>query len=109
MVTERTAFASAASYTISRKQSPAVICQKCNFLLECYTYKYLGQINGRRSYILQRHCIDHCYLKNCPHKDEPTVELTWLIPPPDFSSLIENDGPQAQIDMKEQCAGTQQV
>jgi len=83
-----------------KEQSPAVICQCCNFLSECYAYKYLGKINGRASYILQRHCIDHCQLDNCPHKDEATVELSRVIPPPGYSHLIDNGNPEAPIDME---------
>jgi hypothetical protein len=37
-------------YNIEEKR-PAVIYQKYNFLSEYYAYKYLGQINGRWSYI----------------------------------------------------------
>jgi len=95
-------------YNIEEK-SPAVICQHCRFLSECYASKYLGKINGRASYILQRHCIDHCQLENCPHRDEATVELNRLILAPDYSHLISNGNPQAQADMEEQRIGTQWV
>jgi len=86
-----------------------VLCQKCNFLSECYGYKYLGKVNGKDSYILQRHCIDHCQIVNCPHKDEATVELSRIIPPPDYSHLIQNDGPSQTIDVHQQGAGSQQL
>jgi len=70
------------------EKSPAVLGQKCSFLSECYAYKYLGKINGNDSYILHRHCIDHCQVDNCPHRDEAMVELSRLIRPPDYSHLI---------------------
>ena len=95
-------------YNIEEK-SPAVICQLCNFLSECYAYQYLGKINRRASYILQRHCIDHSQIENCPHRDEATVELTRVIPPPDYSHLVSNDSPQTQVNMEEQCVGAQWI
>jgi hypothetical protein len=95
-------------YNIEEK-SPAGICQKYNFLSECYAYKYLAQINGRKSYILQRHCINHCQLKDCPRKDEATVELSQLISLPDYTHLIPNGGHQAQVNMEEQCTGTERI
>jgi len=93
-------------YNIEEK-SPTVLCQKCNFLSECYGYKYLGRVNERDSYILQRHCIDQCQIVDCLHKDETTVELSRIIPPPDYSHLIQNDGPSQTIDVHQQCAGSQ--
>jgi len=93
-------------YNMEQKTT-AVICQKCNFPSECYAYKYLGKIIGRASYILQRHCIDHCQLDNCPHKDEASVELNRLIPPPDYSHLVQDGGPKKTIDIHQQGAGTQ--
>jgi len=53
--------------------------------------------------------MDHCQLSNCPHRDELTVELDRLVPPPDYSYLINNGGPQEEVDMEEQCVGTQRV
>jgi hypothetical protein len=95
-------------YNIEEK-SPAVISQKCNFLSECYAYKYLRQIDSRKSCILQRHCIDHCQLEDCPHKDQATVELYRLIPLPDYTHLIPNGGHQAQVNMEEKCTGTERI
>jgi hypothetical protein len=94
-------------YNIEEK-SPAILCQKCSFLLECYGYKHLGKVNGRDSYILQRHCIDHCVLGNCPHRDEPMVELNRIIPPPDYRHLVQDGDPMETIDIHQQCAGSQQ-
>jgi len=59
----------------TEEENPAVNCQKCNFLSECYSYKLVGKIGGRDSYILQSHCIDHCQLEGCPHRDEVSVAL----------------------------------
>jgi len=89
--------------------SPAVFCQSCNFLLECYGYKYVGKLNGRDSYTLQRSCIYHCYLKNCPHRDEVSVELNRVIPAPDYSHLIQNGSSEETLDVYQQSAGTQQL
>ena len=91
------------------EKSPSVYCQKCNFLSECYSYKHLGKINGRDSYILQSHCIDHCQLERCPHKDEVSVELNRVILPPDYSHLYRNGSPAKTPDLHEQCVGSQQL
>jgi len=91
------------------EKSPAVLCQKCSFLSECYGYKWLGRVNGRDSYILQRHCIDHCVVSNCPNRDEATVELNRSIPPPDYSHLIEDGSPQEKADNRQQGSGSQQL
>jgi len=85
-------------YNIQQK-SPAVICQKCSFLQECYGYKYLGKLNGSDSYLSQRHCISHSQLEHCPHRDEELVELDRLIPPPEYSCLVQNGNPQETIDI----------
>jgi hypothetical protein len=95
-------------YNIEEK-SPAVLCQKCSFLSECYGYKYLGRLNHKDSYVLQKHCIDPCQLENCPHRDEATVELNRTIPPPDYSDLIQDGGPSQTIDVDQQSAGSQQL
>jgi len=95
-------------YNIDEK-SPAEICQRCNFSSECYGYKYLGRINGRDSYNWQQSCIDHCTLKDCPHKDEVAVELNRIIQPPDHSHRIRNGSAQQTIDVQQQGAGTQQL
>ena len=94
-------------YNIEEK-SPTVICQKCSLLLECYGYKYLGSVNGRDSYNLQRHCIDHCRIEGCPHRHETTVELNRVIPPPDYSHLVQNGGPSKTTHVYQQGTGTQQ-
>jgi hypothetical protein len=86
-----------------------VITQKCNFLLECYSYKLLGKMNGRASYILQRYCIDHCILQNCPHRDEATVELYRIILLPDDSQVLNNGGNQQVIDIWQQSPAAQQL
>jgi len=91
------------------EKSPAVICQRCSFLSECYSYRLLGKVHGRDSYILQRYCVDHCRLENCPHRDEPTVELNRLIPPPNYSHLIQDGGPSQEVDVHQQGAGSQQL
>jgi len=88
--------------------SPAVICQKCNFLSECYKYKYFGKIHGRSSYILQRHCIDHCQINNCSHRDEATVELNRVVSPYDYNNLIRDGSPKEMIDIQKQGASAQQ-
>jgi hypothetical protein len=95
-------------YNIEEK-SPVVICQKCNFLSQCYGYKYLGKVNRRDCYILQRHCIDHCVLDSCPHRDEATVGLGRLRPPPNYNHLILIGSPLAIIDIYHQSAGTQRI
>jgi hypothetical protein len=95
-------------YNIKEK-SLAVVCQKCNFLSECYAEKYFRKIRGRESYILQRHCIDHCQLENCPHRDEATVELSRQIQPPNYSPLIQHDGSSKAVDIHQQDTGTQQL
>ena len=95
-------------YNIEEK-SPTVICQKCSFLSECYCYKYLGRVNGRDSNILQRHCIDHCQLENCLQKDEATVELSRVIPPPDYSHLVRDGSPSETGDVFQQGTGPQQL
>jgi len=94
------------SYNIEEK-SPAVICQRCSFLSECYSNKFLGKVNRRNSYILQRHCIDHCQLENCPHKDEDTVELNRVLLPPDYRHLVQDGNPTETVDVQQQSAGTQ--
>jgi hypothetical protein len=78
-------------------------------LSECYGYQHLGKGNGRDSYILQRHCIDHCQVKNCSHRDEATVEYTRVIPPPDYSHFIQNGGPSERVDIQQQGTGAQQL
>ena len=95
-------------YNIEEK-SPSVYCQKCNFLSECYSYKHLGKVNGRDYYIVQRHCIDHCQLERCPHRDEVTVDLGRVIPPPDYSHLIQNGCPSETVDIHQQCVSPQQL
>jgi hypothetical protein len=92
-----------------QEKSPAVICQKCSFLSECYGYKYLGKVNGRDSYILQRHCVDHCALDNCPYRDEATAELRRIIPPPDYSHVVGNGDPKEEIDIRQQGPSTQRL
>jgi hypothetical protein len=89
-----------------KEKCPVVLSQKCSFLSECYGYKYLGKVNGQSSYILQKHCIDHCQVENCPHKDEPTVELSRIIPPPDYSHLIQNGNSLQAVDVHQQGYGS---
>ena len=84
-----------------------MICQKCSFSSECYCYKYVDKVNGRDSYILQRHCVEHCQFKECPHRDEASVELIRVIPPPDYSHLVHNGGPSKMADIHQQSTGTQ--
>jgi len=93
----------------TEEENPAVYCQKCNLLSECYSYNFVGKIGGRNSYILQSHCIDHCQLEGCPHRDEVSVELNRLIPPPDYSHLVRNDGPSKTIDVHQPGSGPQLV
>jgi hypothetical protein len=58
---------------------------------------------------MQRHCINHCQLENCPHKDEATVELNRLVPLADYSHFILNGNPEAKVNMEERGIGAQQV
>jgi hypothetical protein len=90
-------------------KSPARYSQKCSFLSECYAYKYLGKFNRQPSYTIQRFCIDHCQLENCPHRDEVTVELNRLTPPPDYRHLINNGGPQEEVDLERRSFVSQQI
>jgi hypothetical protein len=57
---------------------------------------------------LQRHCIDHCQLENSPHKDELTVELSRLIPSPEYSHLIQLGDPMETVDIYQEGFGSQQ-
>lgn len=91
------------------EKSPAVRCQNCNFLSKCYGCKHLGSINGRGSYILQRHCIDHRVTPNCPHKDVVSVELNRVIQAPDYSRLIDNGDPQEAVNVQLQGTCTQRL
>jgi len=100
--------ASCQLYNIEEK-TPAVICQNCNFLSECYTYKHLSKGNRRDSYILLRHCIDHCELDNCPHRDEATVELNRLILRPNYCNFLYNGSSQEMVDIHQQGASAQQL
>jgi hypothetical protein len=93
-------------YYIEEK-SPAVLCQKCSFLSECYGYKYLGKLNCRDYYELQGFCIDHCQLENCPHRDEVTVEINRIILQPDYSHLVQDGGPSQTVDVHYQDVGFQ--
>jgi len=43
------------------------------------------------------------------HKDEATVELNRLILPPDYSHSIPNGNSQVQVDLEEQCVGSQRI
>jgi len=95
-------------YNIEEK-SPSVYCQKCSFLSECYSHKYLGKVNGRDSYILQRHCIDHCQIEGCPHRDEVTVRLERIIPTPNYSHLIRDGDPSETINVQQQVAGPERI
>ena len=88
-------------YSIEEK-SPAVYCQRCSFRSECYAYKDLGRINGRGSQVLHRHWREHCPTENCPPKDETTVELDQLIPPPDYSNIIQHVVAQEEVDLHRQ-------
>jgi hypothetical protein len=92
-------------YSIDEK-SLVVTCQNCSFLSECYGYKYLGKVNGRDSYILQRHCIDYCVVNNCSQGDEVTVELSRIISPPDCSHHIGNVDPAQTTDVHPQGASS---
>jgi len=94
---------------ITEEKGPAVLCQKCSFLLECYSYKYLGKLNYRNSYVLQKHCIDHSELEDCPHLDEATVELNRLVPPPDYSHLVQDGNSSQTIVVHQQGTGSQQL
>ena len=95
-------------YNIEEKD-PSEYWQKCSILSEWYSHKYLGKVNGRNSYILQRHCIDHCQLERCPHKDEVTVELHRVIPPPDYSDLIQVGSSSEEINVLQLSVSPQQL
>jgi len=95
-------------YNIEQK-SPSVYWPKCSFLSQCYSYKHLGKINGRDSYILQRHCIDHCQVERCLHRDEVAVDLDRVIPPPHYSHLIQRDTPSETVNVLQQGIGLQRI
>jgi len=78
-------------------------------LSESDGYKYLGKVNGRDSYILQRYCTNHCFLENCLHNDEVSLELNWLISPIDYIHLILNGGPSETVDIPHDSTGPQQL
>jgi len=88
--------------------SPAVFCRHCDFLYECYSYKYIGRIAKKNSDILEASCRDHCATIGCPHRDETTVDLSrqTLI---DYSHLIQHVNPQEKIDVLEQSIVTSQL
>jgi hypothetical protein len=95
-------------YTVEEK-SPAVICEKYNFLSPGYAYKFIGKFHGRNRYVLETHSIEHCQLENFPHQDAPTVELNRLNPLPDRSHEIQHGGPQEMVNVQQQTAGTQRL
>jgi hypothetical protein len=91
------------------EKSPAIHCQNCSVLSECDRYQYLGRVNGRHSYSLHIHCIDHCQIEACPHKDESTVELSRLIPPSHYSHLVQDGSSSQAINVHQPGAGSQQL
>jgi len=86
------------------EKSCAVLCSHCNFFSECYAWKYLGRINGRKLSILPRHGVHWFVTKNCLHKDEVSVKLNRIIQQPNYSYLIHDVSLQKQIYIKEQGA-----
>jgi hypothetical protein len=59
--------------------------------------------------VLERYCVDHCYLENWPHKDEVSVELNRMIQSPEYSHLVQNGSPKETFDIHQQGTSTKQL
>jgi len=99
--------------------NPAVYCQRCNFLLECYNYKHTGRIANRNSYVLERYCLEHCPTIDRPHREATTVDIPIPVPPvypssafygiPDYARVLRHVNPKEKLDVLEQGTATSQL
>ena len=40
------------------RSHPSSECQRCDFLSECYTYTYIGQVIEQSAFVLHRYCVE---------------------------------------------------
>ena len=102
-------FCTRSQIRVINEASPAVFCQLCDFLSECYTDMHIRRIASHNSYILQRYCRDHCPTIDCPHREETTVDNIETPEKIDYSHLVNNGDLKETVDIQQQSAGTQQL
>jgi len=81
--------------------SPAVYCQHCDSLSNCYNYKHVGRIANRNSHVLGKYCVEHCPTPDCPHREETTVGVTTLLAvpiTPSYPSKLYHNLTQHNVD-----------
>jgi len=58
---------------------------------------------------LQRYCRDHCPTKDCPHREETTVDSIEVEKGIDYNHQVNNGSPKETVDVQQQGVGTQQL
>jgi len=91
--------------------SPAVYCQRCDFLSECYNYRHIGRFASRNSYVLEKFCIEHSPTPDFPHR-EPTsfdVQIPVILQTPNYKKILHNVDSRKEADMLEEGAAANQL